>query len=127
MQSGRVQPGGRKVRERTGPIAVAAVIAALIAVVYSALLGFGVNERCDTLASSGTDCNRLSWMALCHASTQVVLVIAAGIGGVSVWRANSGWRRSALMSAVAVIYVCLVVTAVVVYTDAAWNWANSRG
>jgi membrane protein YdbS with pleckstrin-like domain len=102
------------------------VIAALIAVVYSALLGFGVNERCDTLASSGTDCNRLNWMALCHVGTQVVLVIAAGVGGVSVWRASSGWRRSALMAAVAVIYVCLVVTAVVVYTDAAWNWANSR-
>ena len=114
MQSGRVRPGGLKVRRRTGPIAVAAVIAALIAEVYSALLGFGVNERCDTLA-------------LCHTGTQVVLVIVAGIGGVSVWRAGSGWRRSGLMAAVALIHVSLVVTAVVVYTDAAWSWANSRG
>jgi hypothetical protein len=126
VHSGRVQPGGLKVRKRTGPIAIAAVIAALIALVYSALLGFGVNERCDSLAP-GTDCSRLNWMALLHAGTQVVLVIAAGIGGVSVWRASSGWKRSALMAVVAFIYVCLVVTAVVVYTDAAWNWANSRG
>lgn len=121
-----VQSGGLKARKRTGRIAIAATIAALLAAVYSTGLGFGVNERCDSLAP-GTDCSRLNWMALLHAGVQVVLVIAAGIVGVSVWRTSSGWRRSALIAAVALAYVCLVVTAVVVYTDAAWNWANSRG
>jgi hypothetical protein len=123
-----VQSGGLEVRKRRGPfaVAIAAVIAALLSLGYSTGLGFGVNERCDRL-DPGTDCSRLNWMALLHAGAQVVLVIAAGVGGVSVWRASSGWRRSSLMAAVAVVYVCLVVTAVVVYTDAAWNWANSRG
>jgi vacuolar-type H+-ATPase subunit I/STV1 len=127
VHSGRVQPDGLRARKPTLPIAIAAVVAGLIAMAYSTFLGFGVNERCSTLAPSGTYCSRLNWMALLHAGIQVVLVIAAGIGGLSAWRATSGWRRIALMTAVAVVYVCLVVTAVVVYTDAAWNWANGSG
>jgi hypothetical protein len=122
-----VQSAGLKRRKAIGPIAIASVIAAAIAVLYSAMLGFGAGERCDTNAPLGSDCDRLHWMALLHAGTQVVLVIGAGIAGVSVWRATAGWRRSLLIAAAALVYACLVAMAVVVYTDAAWDWANSRG
>jgi sterol desaturase/sphingolipid hydroxylase (fatty acid hydroxylase superfamily) len=126
VAEGADRSGRPKVPKPTGAIAIASVIAGIVAVLYSAMLGFGVNETCDTRATSSSECNRLNWMALFHLGTQIVLVIAAGLGGVSVWRAISGWRRGALMAAVALVYVCLVATAVVVYTDAAWDWANSR-
>jgi hypothetical protein len=122
-----MQSAGLEGRNAIGPIAIASVSAAVIAVLYSAMLGVGVNERCDTNTPLGSGCNRLNWMALLHAGTQVMLVIAAGTAGLSVWRATAGWRRGLLIATVALVYACLVATAVLVYTDAAWDWANSRG
>jgi hypothetical protein len=65
-------------------------------------------------------------MALFHVCVQMLLVAAAGLVGVSAWRGTSGWRRRALIVVIVLVDGCLVATAAVVYTDAAWDWANSR-
>lgn len=122
-----MQPGQRKVRVATSTIVSASLIAIVIAAGYSAMLGFGVNERCDVLASSRSECDRLNWMALLHAGTQVALAVGAVVAGTSVRRATVGQRRRLLVGAVALAYVSLVAAAVAVYTSAAWDWANSRG
>ena len=126
MADGADRSAGSRIPKPTRSTIIASVLAGLAAVAYSAMLGFGVQETCDTLASSGSECNRLSWMALCHAGTQMLLVLVAGLVGVSVWRATSGWKRRVLVCAIVLVCACLVAAAAVVYTDAAWDWANSR-
>ena len=120
-----MQSGELTVRRAVGPIVGAALFIALTAVMYSAMLGFGVQERCDTLAPSSSDCNRLIWFALLHVVAQAVLAVGVGIVGVFVWSVTVSWKRIGLLAAVAFVYVCLAAIAVVVYTDAAWDWANS--
>jgi len=119
-----MQPGEPIVRKVAGPIFGASVSAAVASVLYSAMLGFGVNERCNTLAPSASDCDRLNWLALLHAGAQASIVVAALVG-VSVWRCTASPKRIWLITGVGLVYVSLAGIAVVVYTDAAWDWANS--
>lgn len=112
-------------RTVAGPILGAAVSVAVVSVLYSAMLGFGVNERCDTLAPSDSSCDRLNWLALLHAGAQASLVVGVGIVGVFVWRSAGSRKRIWLLVAIGFVYICLAGIAAVVYTDAAWDWANS--
>ena len=118
--------GELTLRKALGPIAIMSLIAGVVAGGYSALLGFGPGDRCDELPEQfGVRSPELDGVA--YAGAQVVLVIVAGVGGVLMWRATTGFRRSLLITAVGVAYGVLVVEAVDIYTDAAWDWANSRG
>ena len=110
---------------------LATVVVGFGSLMYSAMLGFGVNERCTDNANCATGdcppCDRLSEWALQHAGVQVALAASAFVAGSMVLRRKVGPRTVALGVTIAVLWAILATVAVVTYTDSAWSFANSRG
>lgn len=99
----------------------------MVSVFYSAMLGFGVNERCSSRFLGPEYCERLDWMATGHAGVQMVLVAAAVLVATK-QRTQAQWDRWGSGTTVVVVsYLVLALTATVVYTHAAWDWANGGG
>ena len=98
-----------------------------MAVLYSAMLGFGVNERCSSRHYGAGYCRRLDWMAGAHAVTEALLATSVVLV-LSDRRArgpHARWRSRT--TAVAVGYLLMAFTVSFVYTRVAWEWANGSG
>jgi hypothetical protein len=108
-------------------VALVALAFGFAALMYSAMLGFGVNEWCTSQAGCATSvcppCDRLSTMAVTHAAAQALLA-AVATGTVVVTRRRS-WASMALPIAVGT-WAIVAAVLTVEYTDAAWAWARSR-
>ena len=111
------------------PVVAAAGAVALLCVLYTGLLGFGVNERCTSVARCRSadcqPCDRLDSMAWEHGGIQVALVTAAALLAIIITRRTSGWRMVVLNAVVAGTWFAAAIVAIVTYTNAAWSWANS--
>src|SRR5215207_7122857 len=71
-----------------------AVAVGLLALMFSSMLGFGVNERCTAVASCATaacpPCDRLDNYALVHAGVQAGLASIAVTAGIATARRATG-------------------------------------
>jgi hypothetical protein len=98
------------------------------ALVFSMMLGFGVNERCTSNACATADCppcERLDQYAYLHAAAQTALAVVATAGIVATVRRTRGRRAHAQAALIAVAWFALAALTLIVYNDAAWDWANN--
>lgn len=105
----------------------AALVAVLVSFFYSAMLGFGVNERCSSSANSSGYCGRLDLMAVVHAVAQAALAVSAGLSVKAVLRNYPVFSRTTRIVGVVLVYTCVAFVVTAVYTHVAWGWANGSG
>ena len=108
-------------------VVLASIFAGLASFMYSAMLGFGVNERCTSLtgcsSASCAPCARLGTYEWVHASAQAALALIASALVAAAFR--SGRRHGAPVAVgIALLWVGAVAVVATIYTDAAWWWAD---
>ena len=107
----------------------ATVFAGALAVLYNAMLGFGVNERCTSnhgCSSAGcAPCARLGTYGWLHAALQVAVALGAT---VLVARADrrevERGRQSSTRVVILIGWCALAIALAYAHTELSWAWAD---